>query len=29
MTGPLTLGRVVATPAAMKALSEGGESPFR
>ncbi len=28
MTGPLPLGRVVATPGALKALSEAGEHPF-
>lgn len=29
MTGPLTLGRVVATPGALKALSEEGEEVLR
>jgi hypothetical protein len=29
MTGPLPLGRVVATPGALKALSEAGEDPLR
>ena len=28
MTAPLTLGRVVATPGALKLLSEIGEEPF-
>ena len=28
MTAPLTLGRVVATPGALKLLSEMGEDPF-
>ena len=28
MTGPLPLGRVVATPGALKVLSEVGEDPF-
>ncbi len=27
--GPLPLGRVVATPGALEALSEAGEDPFR
>ena len=29
MTGPLTLGRVVATPGALNVLLEAGEDPFR
>ena len=29
MTGPLTLGRVVATPGALRVLSEEGEEPLR
>ena len=28
MTGPLPLGRVVATPGALKVLEEAGEHPF-
>ena len=27
--GPLSLGRVLATPGALRALSEAGEDPFR
>ncbi len=29
MRGPLPLGRVLATPGALKALSDAGEHPFR